>query len=104
MSDATTPVGITSLVQRDYLPQPDIGFVVLPAWRGQGIATEAARLTLAYAQNELGINPVYAMASANNDRSIAILKKLGMTFEKNISTECDCCTSLFKLDQTRPAP
>ncbi len=53
------------------------------------------RLTIRPLQSELGIDPVYAMASADNERSIAILQKLGMKFEKNISTKCDCCTSLF---------
>ncbi|MGI9519376.1 MAG: GNAT family N-acetyltransferase [Pirellulaceae bacterium] len=101
LGESQSPVGITSLTQRDYLPQPDVGFVVLPEYRGQGIATEAAQLTIDYARQELGIDPLYAMASADNERSIAILKKLGMTFEESISTECDCCTSLFKFDPSK---
>ncbi|RYY66554.1 MAG: N-acetyltransferase, partial [Chitinophagaceae bacterium] len=36
------PIGIVTLIQRDYLHQPDIGFAFLPAAAGKGYALEAS--------------------------------------------------------------
>src|SRR5215471_11105797 len=41
-----TPLGLCGLVQRDYLPNPDLGFAFLPQFRAQGYCTEASRAVL----------------------------------------------------------
>jgi RimJ/RimL family protein N-acetyltransferase len=47
------------------------------AW-GFGYATEAARAILGYAFGELGLSEVYAIAAAGNERSLAVMRRLGM--------------------------
>lgn len=79
-----TPIGLCGLLQRDVLPNPDLGFAYLPAYRGQGYGIEAAAAALAYARKEFGIRRVLAFTSPENDRSMALLRKAGMRFEGTV--------------------
>lgn len=77
-------VGIISLVKRDYLQYPDIGFALLPAYTGKGYAVEGAKLVL----NSLIENKTYPVITGvtlkENTKSIKLLEKLGLKFEKEI--------------------
>jgi RimJ/RimL family protein N-acetyltransferase len=79
--DDGTPVGMCGLIKRDTLPDVDVGFAFLPAYRGLGYAEEAAAATLALAADRYGLTRVVAIASPDNERSLRLLEKLGMTFE-----------------------
>ena len=72
-----TPVGMCGLVNRHDLPAPDLGFAMLPASAGQGLAFEASKAILAYAKTELALDILYAITNAANDRSIRLLNHLG---------------------------
>ena len=72
------PIGLCGLLVRDGLPDPDIGFAFLPAYYGQGYAFEAASATLAHARTALSLPRVLAIVSPGNDRSIALLRRLGL--------------------------
>jgi RimJ/RimL family protein N-acetyltransferase len=50
------------------------------AW-GRGYATEAARAVFAEAFDVLGLDEVYALTEANNVRSQAVMRRLGMAYE-----------------------
>ena len=80
-----TPLGLCGLLQRDGLNWPDIGFAYDAQFRRQGIAFEAAQATLEYAQNVLGLTKVAALTALNNDPSMGLLKKLGFTYERQIT-------------------
>lgn len=67
----------------------DLGYRLAKRYWGQGIATEAALATLAYAFDILGLNVVYAMADCENIGSNKILKKIGFT-----------CVEVFEDDGT----
>lgn len=54
-----------------------------PAWRGQGIAMEAARALIAYAFEHLSLRRVVATTEHGNAASIAVMRRLGMTIERN---------------------
>jgi RimJ/RimL family protein N-acetyltransferase len=88
---ATTgePCGIAGLVQRDYLPGPDLGFAFLPAYRSRGYATEAATAVLSYAQEVLGISRVLAITTPDNEVSQRILRRLGFEMQKTIRVSGD---------------
>jgi RimJ/RimL family protein N-acetyltransferase len=75
------PVGMCGLIKRDTLPDVDVGFAFLPEYRGQGYAAEAAAATLALAAERYGLRRVVAIASPDNERSLRLLEKLGMTSE-----------------------
>ena len=79
-----TPIGICGLVKRPSLEHVDIGFAFLPEYGGQGYGFEAATATMNYAQNTLGLKRIVAITIAENKRSIALLEKIGLRFEKTI--------------------
>lgn len=80
-----TPVGICGLVRRDTLPQPDIGFAFLPEHWSQGFAFEAAEAALRHGRDMLGLEEVLAIVTPGNERSVALLARLGLRFEREVS-------------------
>ena len=74
-------IGMCGLVRRDTLPLPDLGFALLPAGWGSGIATEAGRAVLAHGRDALGLTEVLAITSPDYTRSMRVLAKLDMTLE-----------------------
>lgn len=79
-----TPIGLCGLLRRDTLPDVDLGFAFLPAFRGQGYALEAGRATLAYGRAKLGLKRIVAVTLPANESSIRTLEKLGLRYEKMI--------------------
>ncbi len=82
LKDNQIPIGTCGLLKREYLDDLDIGFAFLPAFRGKGYAFEAASTTVKWGKENLGIKRVLAFTDANNTASIALIKKLGMEFER----------------------
>lgn len=78
------PLGICGLFKREYLEDPDLGYTLLPGYRGQGFALEAARAVLAHAREHLGCPRVRAIVAPTNTRSTRLLSKLGMRFEETL--------------------
>ena len=81
LKHSATPIGMCGLIKRPSLEDVDIGFAFLPAFCGQGYAYESASATMAYAQDTLGLQRVVAIVNPDNQRSIGLLTKLGMSFE-----------------------
>ena len=79
-----TPIGICGYVKRDTLPDVDIGFSLLPPFRSQGYALEAASAVMAYGRDTLGFRRIVAIASPDNDASIRLLGRLGLSFEGRV--------------------
>ena len=80
-------IGICGLIKRDTLDHPDIGFALLPSYTGKGYALEAASVILQYERETLGIKKIAAITLEKNHRSIQLLAKLGLLFEKKIKFE-----------------
>lgn len=78
------PIGLCGLIKRDGLEDVDIGFAFLPRFWGKGYAYESASAVMAYGRGVLGLDRIVAITSLDNDRSIALLEKLGFRFEKTI--------------------
>lgn len=78
------PIGICGLIKRETLEDVDLGFAFLPRFRSGGYAHEAAAATLEYARQALGLSRVVAIVSPDNERSIHLLAKLGMTMERTV--------------------
>lgn len=76
------PIGLCGLLRRETLDAPDIGYAFLPAYWSQGYAYEAAAATLDYGQRKLGLARIVAIVSPENYRSIKLLEKLGLGFER----------------------
>jgi len=76
-----TPTGLCGLLKRETLADIDLGYAFLPEFRGRGFALEAASATLSHAHQILGLNRVIALTAPINERSIALLERLGFRFE-----------------------
>lgn len=80
--DDGLPLGICGLIQRDSLPDVDIGFAFSERSWGQGFAHEAAAAVLAYGRDVLGIGRIVAITDPNNRASIRVLEKIGLRIER----------------------
>ena len=68
----------TQTFEASFTPCVEIGWrLVQEAW-GQGFATEAAREVLRHGFDELGLDEVVSMTSLRNERSVAVMRRLGM--------------------------
>lgn len=81
ISVAGTPAGLCGLLRRDGHPDADLGFALLPEFRGRGLVAEAARAVLADARERLGLARVAAFVSPGNAASVAVLTGLGFALE-----------------------
>jgi ribosomal-protein-alanine N-acetyltransferase len=77
-----TAIGICGLFHRDSLDDPDIGYAVLPDFRGKGLAFEAAEAVIRHARVDLTLERLIALISPGNAASIGLIEKLGLVFEK----------------------
>jgi [ribosomal protein S5]-alanine N-acetyltransferase len=75
-------VGMCGLLQRDILPDVDLGYAFLPAYWGGGLAFEAAEATLRHGVQKFGLQRLIGVVSEGNGASIRVLEKLGMRFER----------------------
>lgn len=92
------PIGICGLIKRDTLPDVDLGFAYFPEFWGQGYAYEAAAAVLQTAVSDYGLTRVVALTALENPRSIRLLEKLGLRFERIIRVTPDAPDSrLFGL-------
>ncbi len=77
-------IGMCGLIKRDTLPDIDIGFAFLPNLISKGFGYEIASATLDYALNVLKIKRIVAIVNPENEKSIGLIKKIGMQFEEMI--------------------
>jgi len=87
LKECDTAIGLCGLLQRDGLPSSDLGYALLPEYRNQGFALEAARAVLAHGVEQLAQTRVCAIVSADNRTSIQLLHKLGFHFDQQISMQ-----------------
>jgi RimJ/RimL family protein N-acetyltransferase len=84
LAESGLPVGICGLVKRDELDDVDLGYALLPGFRGRGYALEAAGAMLHYARTHLVLQRIVAITSADNDRSVHVLEQLGFVHERMV--------------------
>jgi RimJ/RimL family protein N-acetyltransferase len=79
-----TLLGMCGLVKREGLPDPDLGYAFLQRHWGRGYAVESAAASLDYAITQLKLPRILAITSLDNEPSMRVLEKIGMTFERLI--------------------
>ena len=99
LRESHTPIGMCGLLKREELPNPDIGFALLPAFWNKGLAFEAAAAVLRDARERLGHQRLLAITSLDNEASIKLLQRLGLRFESVIKLSDD--REQVKLFRTR---
>ncbi len=75
-------LGMCGVLQRDSLPDPDIGFSFFPAHWSQGYAFESAQAVMQHARHALGLGRILAITTPDNEPSKRLLGKLGFRFDK----------------------
>lgn len=76
-------IGLLSFVRRDH-KQGEIGYALGVDYRGQGLATEATRVLLAYGFTTLGLHRIQADTDSGNPRSWQLMERLGMRREAHL--------------------
>lgn len=78
-------VGVAGLApvrfEAHFTPAVEIGWRLARAAWGKGYATEAAAASVARGFGELGLDEVVALAHPANERSRAVMRRLGMTHD-----------------------
>lgn len=97
------PLGISGLVRRESLPDVDIGYAFLKRHWGRGYALEAAQAVLQHAQRDVGLKRLVAITAPDNQPSMALLRKLGLRFEKILQLP-EGESAFFSLDFADQAP
>ena len=87
--DSLEIIGFSGLIACSALGEKDyeIGFVLARAAWGNGYATEIGFGQLEYGFSTLGCKRLLAQVATENARSIAVLRKIGMTFHSSMLTE-----------------
>jgi RimJ/RimL family protein N-acetyltransferase len=73
------------IIRRETLPELDLGYALLPEWWGQGLAREAARACVAYAQTTLGVQGLLAIITPSNAPSIRLVEDLGFLSQGEVT-------------------
>lgn len=78
------PIGICGLAKRLVLEHVDVGYALLPVFRGRGYAFEATTAMMEHGRVVHGLSRIGAIISPGNVRSVNVVEKLGMAFEKMV--------------------
>lgn len=81
------PIGLVTIIKRDYLPSKDVGFAFLPQFFNKGYAFEATKAVLLALISNNALENILAISLKENTASIKVIEKLGLTFEKTIEYE-----------------
>ncbi len=65
----------------------ELGCILLPAYRGKGLMTEAVRLAVAFGFRTIGLQKVFAVTSPENFRMIKLLERLNFRKTKEVGEE-----------------
>ena len=63
-------------------PEVEVAYLLDKKYRGQGLATEAARAILHHAFEQLQLSRLICLIDRENQASIRVATKIGMNFEK----------------------
>lgn len=80
LRDTAAAAGLCGLLRRDTHPDVEIGFALLPRYRGKGYTLEAARAALRIGVETLQLTRIIAITAPDNVPSMRILETLGLKF------------------------
>ena len=72
----------------------ELGYWLAESLTGRGLMTQAVRLSLDFAFNELGIHRVRCAAATGNNPSLQVIKRLGFHFE-GVARGAECVRGLW---------
>lgn len=71
------PVGMCGLSRRPGQADPEVGFALLPAYRGRGLAGAGLALVLRAARQQHGLRRVMGLVREDNAASVGVLLRAG---------------------------
>jgi len=71
-------IGMCGLIHRPGLADVDVGYALLPAWRGMGFASEAASACVQYGLQQRHLQRIVAYVCADNLASRRVLQQAGL--------------------------
>lgn len=74
-------IGFTVLERRSAGSRADLGYFILPEFRGKGFVTEAGRAVVDFAFGEAGVFKMVTGCLAENGPSERVMRKIGFTKE-----------------------
>jgi RimJ/RimL family protein N-acetyltransferase len=80
-------IGFNGLKFLPELGETDIGFRLLPAYWGKGLATESSRAVIRFGFEVLGLARILGLVLPENARSIRVLEKIGMRRSGDVDYE-----------------
>jgi RimJ/RimL family protein N-acetyltransferase len=83
LKEGDVKIGMSGLIKRPTLDHPDIGFAFLPQYTGKGYGYETAMAVKEYAMKKLKMKELLAITVPANEKSIQLLKKIGLQHERN---------------------
>ena len=89
LKETNESIGMCGLIKRDGLEDVDIGYALLPRYWSKGYAVEAARATMTYGKDVIGLKRLVAIVDLANEASIRVLEKLGLRYEKMVRLSAD---------------
>ena len=78
-------IGTCGLIKRDNLDDVDIGFAMLPDYERKGYGYESSLKIIELAKDSFNLKKIAAITLPTNKSSIALLEKLGLTYEKKVT-------------------
>ena len=77
-------IGLSGLIKREGVEQPEVGFAFLNRFCGQGYGYESAAAVIKHAKTRLGLKQLQAICNRDNQASIGLLTKLGFVYQQDI--------------------
>ena len=78
-------IGFAGLKYLEELDEVDVAYRLLPAFWGQGLATEAALASVRYGFSKLGLKRIIGLTMPENVASIRVLEKAGLHYTEEVS-------------------
>lgn len=87
--NTSLPIGIITLIKRDYLIYPDLGYALLPDWMNFGFALEASYAMMQEIKKFHHFENLHAITLKENKQSLKLLHKLNFSFEKEYTEHAE---------------
>ena len=83
-SDLSPMLGVVSFDQHHDGKDIEVSYALLPESQGHGYATEAVQFALRHAFDQMALTCVIAETQSLNARSVALLQRIGMVFQRTV--------------------
>jgi len=78
-------IGFAGLKYLEELGEVDVAYRLMPAYWGQGLATEVALASVRYGFAELGLKQIIGLVMPKNIASVRVLEKTGLRYAETVT-------------------